>query len=299
MSYHRFGIFAAFLLLISCGPAFADENIALYGMKGYTYTFSPLVVDGLHAQVGAVFAENDANSLECREGEVWAFPISLTYGDGDWWEIGVATHYEYFKNTDEFFEGGDADTEEDGFGDIFVAFKAQLLGQDRGKGQGLDLALMPYLLFPTGDRDKGITDLYRFVQSDDDNVAAGLFLLAGRRLERFYLAANLGFNYMSTDIDYIDDEALFFGLTLEYQVRENLTSYVEFINTESKNNFTCSVCSPCFDPDISDDIRELGVGFDWLLGRWGFKLHAGIGFSDTSPDYRMIALVNYNLWRNN
>ncbi|GBC61611.1 hypothetical protein DENIS_2573 [Desulfonema ishimotonii] len=285
-----FTLLAVCLTLGRSGPVSADENLALYGLKGYAYSWSPLVVDGLHLQAGAMYSPYENNSLNCREGYIWAFPISLTYGDGNWWEVAAATHFEYWRNNN---ASPDYDADESGFGDLFLGGKVRLLGQDRGNL--LDLALMPYLLLPTGNRDKGITDLYRFIQTDEDHPGLGLNLLLGHRWDRIYLAANFGINYMDTDDEYTEDSAVFMALTLEYQLRENLTSYLEFANTENKNDFNCPECSPCFDEDNDEDIREIGVGVNWLRGLWGFKLHVGAGLTDTSPDVRVIGLINRNL----
>ncbi|PIF02945.1 MAG: hypothetical protein CR990_00330 [Desulfococcus sp.] len=295
------------LLLIAClAPAIsarADENLAFYGLKGYLFSFSPLVVDGGHAQAGIMFSPYKDNSLNCREGHIWAAPISFVMGDGDWWEAGIATHWEFYENTDAYFDGQDVDTSRSAMGDIFIGGKIRLLGQDQDqfpdqdRGQGIDLSLMPYVLLPTGERDRGIADLYRFVQTDEDHPAWGLNLLLGRRFDQLVLNLNIGLNYMETDDPDKDEMVRFVALAAEYQVKETLTAYLEFVDIENKDEFNCADCSPCYDPDAGDDIREIGVGMDWLKNFWGFKLHLGIGLTDTSPDWRVVALVNRNLFR--
>lgn len=289
MTMNRFvrGIaLAAVLLTGFAGSAAADENLNLYGGKGCLYTLSPLAADGLHLQVGAMYSLFHKNNLECRDGYIWAFPLSLTYGDGDWWEVSAGTHYESWENTD-FDEG------ESGIGDLHVGGKFRILGRDRGNL--LDFSIHPYLLIPTGDRDKSVADLHRWVQSDDNDVGAGLDLLLGRRWDRWYASLQLGINLLDTDDPYVDDTALYAGLAVEYQITESLLAYLEFFDTENKNSFTCEDCSPCYDPDITDDIRELGGGIAWLKGLWGFKVHIGTGMTETSPDVRITALINRNL----
>lgn len=136
-------------------PARADENLALYGLKGWLYTFSPLVVDGAHLQAGATYSTHENNSLNCREGHIWAMPVSLVYGDGDWWEAGAAVHWEYYKNTDAYYDGTDVDRDRSALGDVFLGGKVRLLGQDReGAWNAVDLSLMPYVLLPTGERER-------------------------------------------------------------------------------------------------------------------------------------------------
>lgn len=102
---------------------------------------------------------------------------------------------------------------------------------------------------------------------------------------------------MDADPDDIEDDAWFLGLTAEYHVREDLAVYAEFVNIDNKNRFNCAECSPCYDEDGDEDIREIGVGAAYLKDFWGFKLHAGVGLGDTSPDFRVVGLVNYNIFR--
>ena len=78
-------------------PAMSDENLALYGLKGYGYTYSPLTPGGLHVQTGVMYSLFD-DKLECREGDIWVAPFSLSFGDGKWWELSAATHWEYWEN---------------------------------------------------------------------------------------------------------------------------------------------------------------------------------------------------------
>ncbi len=281
-------ILAAALWIFAAAPAGADENLNLYGGKGYLYTLSPLTADGWHAQTGAMYGLFHKNNLDCRDGYVWALPISLTYGDGDWWEVAVGTHYESWENTD-FDEG------ESGLGDLHVGGKLRLTGRDRG--HPLDFSVHPYLRISTGnrDRDAGVGDLHNWSQSEGDEPGMGLDLLFGRRWNRFYASLQLGINVLDTDDPFVDDAALYAGAAAEYQLTESLLAYVEFFNTENKNSFTCEACSPCYDPDITDDVREIGGGVTWLKGRWGFKLHVGTGLTETSPDLRVAALINRNL----
>lgn len=279
-------ILASALCIWAAAPAGADENLNLYGGKGYLYTLSPLTVDGWHAQAGLMYSLFHKNNLDCRDGYIWTMPASLAYGDGDWWEVSAGTHFESWENTD-FDEG------ESGLGDLHIGGKFRAVGQDRG--QPLDFSVHPYLRIPTGSRDEAIGDLHRWSQSEGDEVGMGLDLLFGRRWNRFYASLQLGVNVLDTDDPFVDDTAFYAGLAAEYQLTESLLAYVEFFNNENKNSFTCAVCSPCYDPDITDDIRELGGGIAWLKGLWGVKLHVGTGFTETSPDVRVAALINRNL----
>jgi hypothetical protein len=283
----RYGcVFAVAFGMLVAAPAGADENLNLYGGKGYLYTLSPGVVDGWHAQAGLMYSLFHKNNLTCRDGYIWTMPLSLTYGDGDWWEVAAGTHYESWENTD--FDDG-----ESGLGDLHIGGKLRLAGQDRG--QPLNVSLHPYFRIPTGNRDKGIGDLHRWSQSDGGDVGAGLDLLLGRRWGRFAASLQLGVNALDADDPFVDDTAVYAGLAAEYQLAESLLAYLELFTTENKNSFTCEVCSPCYDPDITDDIRELGAGVTWLKGLWGLKLHVGTGLTETSPDLRVTALINRNL----
>jgi hypothetical protein len=123
-------------------------------------------------------------------------------------------------------------------------------------------------------------------------MSYGINLLTGKRWERFYLSANLGINYVDTDVTYSKTSSLFLGLALEYQISESLNSYIEFVNIENKNDYDCS---PCYDKTADEDRREIGLGIVWLKNYWGFKLHTGVGLTDTAPDLRVIGLVNLNL----
>ncbi|QTA88847.1 DUF5777 family beta-barrel protein [Desulfonema magnum] len=272
----------------------ADENLALYGLKGYAYTYSPLVVDGLHLQTGVMYSSFHGDNLfrddnlNCRDGNIWAVPLSLTYGDGDWWEVSAATHWERWENTD-------FDVNENGIGDVFLGGKVRILRQD--KGSFVDVSVMPYALISTGDRDKSVGDLYRYSASDEDDPSYGGNLLLGKRWDRFYLTGNVGLHYVDTDEDDNEDEdadntTLFIGLTAEYQVSETVTTYAEFINKEHSNTTVYPESSPCYDEDSDEDIRELGIGVAWLKDQWGFKIHAGAGLTPTSPDVRVAALIN-------
>lgn len=261
----------------------ADEMLSLYGMKGYAYTWSPLPADGLHLQTGAMYSIFHQNNLECRDGYIWVVPLSLTYGDGNFWEVSAGTQWEYWKNTD-------FDVNENGIGDIFLGGKVRILGQE--KGMPLDLSLMPYILIPSGDRDKSIGDLYNYNPTGDDEYSYGINLLLGRRWERFYLSGNFGLNHVDSDHDYIDEDTFFLGLTMEYQISETLTSYVEFINNENKNRYNYPQGHLCYDSDVGEDIREIGAGIGWVKDEWGVKLHVGTGMTETSPDLRVMALIN-------
>jgi len=219
----------------------ADEMLALYGLKGYAYTYSPLVTDGLHLQTGAMYSIYHENNLTCRDGYIWVVPMSITYGDGDWWEAAAASQWESWKNTD-------FDVDETGFGDIFLGGKLRFLKQD--KGMFLDMAVMPYLLFPTGSRDKSIGDLYLFNPSDDDDFSYGANLLLGHRWKRFYLSFNIGINYVDTDKDYIESTTMLYGLAAEYHISETLNGYMEFLNNENKNKFNYPANHFCYDGHI-------------------------------------------------
>lgn len=277
-----------FLLIFVTAAAFslpvsADEMLSLYGPKGYAYTWSPLPADGFHVQTGAMYSLFHKNNLQCRDGYIWVLPLSLTYGDGNFWEISAGTQWEYWKNTD-------FDVDETGIGDIFLGGKVRILGQE--KGMPLDVSLMPYILIPTGDRDKSIGDLYNYNPTDEDEYSWGINLLLGRRWDRFYFAGNFGINHVDSDHEYIDKDTFFLGLTLEYQISETLTSYVEFISNENKNRYNYPEGHFCHDPDVGEDIREIGAGIGWVKDQWGVKLHAGTGMTETSPDLRVMALIN-------
>ena len=273
-------------LAVLCVPslAAAEDNIGFYGMKGYAFTYSPLVSDGLHLQTGGMYHIYHEHNLKGRDGYIWDVPVSVTYGDGDWWEASVASHYEYWKNTD-------YDVDEEGIGDIFVGGKLRLLGQERG-GPPLDVSIMPFVLFGTGGRDDSIGDLYHFNPTDSSDHVYGLNALLGRRWDRLYLSFNAGMSYMDTDLDYIKSTTFFLGLAAEYQISESWSSYVEFINMQNRNELQPGPYSRDYDDDVDDDIRELGAGVVWLLDKWAFKLHAGAGFTDTSPDFRGSLLIN-------
>lgn len=270
------------LILLLAFPlmAQADEMLALYGLKGYAYTYSPLPADGLYLQTGGVHSQ----ASDPVDGFICALPVSLTYGDGKWWEVAVASHYEHWENTD-------LDIEEDGWGDLFLGGKFRLSG-DRAENP-LDLSLMPYALIPTGARDQSIGDLYPLNPSNEDDLSYGLNLLLGRRWDRLYLTANLGIHFVDTDLD-IDRSSWLVGLAAEFQVNESLNLYAEFVNNENKRP---SCCDPCADAYPDENRREIGAGAVWLWGKWGMKLHAGAGLSDTAPDFRAIFLINRELSR--
>lgn len=274
--------------ILSAGlkDACAEENLALYPMKGYAYTYSPLAADGLHFQASLMYSLYQASNLKCRDGDIWAIPFGLTWGDGDLLEFTIASHYESWNNTD-------FDVDESGLGDLFVGGKVRLLGQDRNGV--LDLSMMPYFLFPTGDRDKGIGDLFRYNPSEEDEIIYGLNLLIGKRWDRLYTGLNIGINYMGSDEPYVRNRSLLIGAFLEYQIREEMMAYLEFINSENRNTFTCEACTGCYDPDIDQDIREIGIGVSWLAGKWGLKFHVGGGLSKTSPDIRAFLTINRQL----
>ncbi len=293
-------LFLLAAIIISLAPAAnGDEMLSLYGLKGYAYTYSPLPADGFHLQTGVMYSLfktgnvfHDDN-LNCRDGYVWVAPVSLTYGDGNLWEVSVATHWEYWENTD-------FDLNEHGVGNLFLGGKVHLISQE--KKMPLDISLMPYIVFPTGDQDKSIGDLYRYSPSDDDEISYGANLLIGRRWKRFYLTGNIGVNYMDSDSD---SDTLSYGMAVEYQISESLNSYAEFFNSEHRNttiypkesecdteDLVCLNRSKCYDENSTEDISELGIGIVWLKGRFGIKLHTGFGMRATSPDIRGIALFN-------
>ncbi|OQY54199.1 MAG: hypothetical protein B6245_21590 [Desulfobacteraceae bacterium 4572_88] len=286
----RIAVFLLLVMTISVMPsAKADEMLSHYGLKGYTYTYSPRPVDGFHIQMGAMYSLfhngnlfHDEN-LNCRDGYIWVAPLSFTYGDGDWWEVSAATHWESWENTD--FDAG-----ESGLGDLFLGGKALLLSQE--KGMPLDLALMPYVLIPTGNRDKWIGDLTLYNTTDENDLFYGVNLLLGHQWRQFYLAGNAGFNYAETDIEHIEAETFFFGITLEYQIDESFNTYLEFVNTENKNQDDYSAAHRCHDENTGKDMRELGLGLVWVKGGWGLKFHLGGGLTATSPDIRVLTLIN-------
>ena len=47
--------------------------------------------------------------------------------------ITVSAHFEYYRNTDSYWDGQDVDRDENGIGDLFVGGKIRALGQDRGQ----------------------------------------------------------------------------------------------------------------------------------------------------------------------
>ena len=290
-------IFPALIVLLISLPltAGADENLSLYGLKGYGHTYSPLPADGLHLQAGGMYSSFGSGKLNCREGNVLAVPISLTVGDGKWWSLAAATHWERWENTHEYWDdkylnGKKVDTEKDGTGDIFLGGKLYLLSQERG--MPLDLSIMPYMLISGGNRDKSIGDLYRYSATENDDPAYGGNLLLGRQFGPLYIAGNVGISHAKNDDPDAEENTLFLGLTLEYQIAESVTSYAEIVNVEHKNISVYDESSPCYDEDSDEDIRELGLGIAWVGGQWGVKLHLGAGLTETSPDVRAALLIN-------
>ncbi len=114
---------AAAMMLVFTFSAMADESLALYGMKGYAYTYSPLPSNGFHIQTGGIYSRFD-EKIEERDGHIWAIPVSFTYGNGEWWEISAATHWESWENTN-------YDVNENGTGDIFLGMKFRFLGSEK------------------------------------------------------------------------------------------------------------------------------------------------------------------------
>jgi hypothetical protein len=270
---------ALILVFVCVYEAQADESLSIYGLKGYGFVFSPEISNGSHVQA-SVMHSRFKDKIKNRDGSVTVTPLSLTHGSDGLWEVAVAANWEYWENTD-------FDESESGLGDVFAGGKVRLLG--RNKKDPLDLSLMPYVLIPGGNHDKGIGDLYNFNPSTDDDFSYGANLLLGKRLGRFYLAGNLGINYLDTDLDYLKDNAVFAGAALEYQISESLMAYAEYFSTESKNDLDCN---PCYDRDVNDDMSELGAGLVWIKNRWGYRVHAGTGLTDTTPSLRLLASVN-------
>ncbi len=259
----------------------ADESLGIYGLKGYAYTYSPLPANGFYIQSGYLSSQfND--KYENGDGSVNVVPLSLTYGDGRLFELAVATHYEMWENTD-------LNVDENGIGDVFVGMKLRLLGFQ--KDFPFDLALEPYALIATGNRDIGIGDIYYFNPSNEDDNSYGLNILFGKQFTRLYLSFNLGINFVNTDLYWIDDKSLLFGAAAEYQISETWTSYVEFLHSENKINLSCD---PCQEAAIDEDYQLLGAGIVWIKNKWGIKLHAGTGLTDLSPSFQGMALVNRN-----
>lgn len=256
-----------------------DESLAIYGLKGYAYTYSPEPSNGFHLQAGVMYSKFE-DKIEGRDGDIWAVPFGFTYGNGDVWEFAVAAHWEKWENTN-------FDVSEKGFGDIFIGIKYRLMGSRTTTD--MDLSLMPYVLIPTGNHDKSIGDLYLYNPSDDEDFSYGINLLIGKQWDKVYLTGNVGINFVNTDLDYIDSNTLFVGLALEYRMSQDSTIYLEFMNNENKNKLECG---ECFGGDVNDDMRELGAGITWKKDEWGFKLHGGFGFTDTSPNYRILGLIN-------
>ncbi len=280
-------------MFFTATAAKGDENLALYGLKGYAYTYSPLPSNGFNAQTGVMYSRY-RDKIHTREGYIWVFPLSLTYGDGDWWEVSAATHYELWENTDPFWDdetnwynNSNPDVDRKDIGDVFIGGKARLLGHDRG--YPLDLSVMPYVLLPTGNHAESIGDLFLFNPTDEDDYSYGLNLLLGRRLNRVYLSANIGINHVDSDLEYIEKTTFFTGLAAEYHITESLMAYAEFYNNENKNRREYPYIEF---GDTGDDMREIGAGIVGLKNKWGFKLHAATGLSDTTPDFRIVCLVN-------
>jgi hypothetical protein len=270
---------AVILTLVCVFEAHGDEALSIYGLKGYGFVLSPDISNGAHLQASVMHSRfND--KIKNRDGYVTAAPLSLTYGSDKLWEVAIAADWEDWKNT-EF------DESESGLGDVFAGGKVRLLG--RNKKDPLDLSVMPYVLIPGGNHDKSIGDLYNFNPSTDEDYSYGVNLLLGKQLGRFYLAGNLGINYLDTNLDYLKDNAVFAGAAVEYQISESLMAYAEYFGTENKNDLECN---PCFDKDVNDDMSELGAGLVWIKQRWGYRVHAGTGLTDTTPNIRLLASVN-------
>lgn len=279
---------AVFICIVPMHSA-ADENLALYGLKGYAYTYSPLTANGLYAQTGCMYSEYDGK-IHTRDGYIWVFPLSITYGDGDWWEVSAATHYEYWENTSDFWDNSRADLDQNDIGDLFIGGKARLIGQDRG--YPLDLSVMPYVVLPTGNHAESIGDLFLFNPTDEDDYSYGMNMLLGRRMGRVYLSANIGVNHVDSDLDYIEKTTLFTGLAAEVHLTESWMAYTEFYNNENKNRREFSYIEY---GDTEEDMREIGLGIVGVKNKWGFKLHAATGLSDTTPNIRVAFLINRNL----
>lgn len=66
-------------------------------------------------------------------------------------------------------------------------------------------------------------------------------------------------------------------------------------NTKNKNHYDYPKNNRCYDEDTDEDIREIGLGVMWLKNKWGIKTQAGVGFTETSPDFRVLALINRDI----
>lgn len=274
-----------FIPLFSLMPSLVKgEPLALYGHKGYAYTFSPLPAGGISIQSGGMYSHYEANNLKKRDGFIQVVPISLTFGNGDLWELTATTHWEYWKNTD-------YDIEAKGYGDVFFGGKLLLLSQE--KENPLDIAIQAFALTPSENREKSIGDLYLYNPTEEDVQSNGFHILLGKRWEKNYLVGNLGLNNTDTQKDYIKKDSNFYGITLERHLDEERMFYVEFINHENKNRLENTFCYGC-DNDVDQPIRELGMGCVRLLDTWTLKYHVGVGLTKTSPDFRLFILINYN-----
>lgn len=304
LSFSKQTILLLLIIVAICLPfsAKGDESLAIYGLKGYAFTFSPIPADGFYFQTGAMYSKSDGR-VNNADGYRWIVPVSMTYGDGKWWEISAATHWEYWENTSDYWQDREQelnpDLDQKGTGDVFIGSKIRLLGAE--KGIPLDVSLMPYILIPGNDRDKSIGDIYMFNPTnnisnptDDDNMSYGINLLLGRQLKSFYLAGNLGLNYIDGNPE-MKGSIMFLGLAVEYQFSETLSSYLEFMSVENRTECNpCNECPDCYEPDATEDLREVGAGIIWLINKWGLKLHAGTGLSDTTPNVRGLVLINRN-----
>ena len=258
--------------------ASGGEMQAIYGMKGYAYTYSPLPINGYHFQTGAMYSKFDGK-IENRDGDIWVVPFGFSFGDGKGWEMGVAGHWEKWDNSDQ-------DASEKGLGDVFIGAKVRLMAMEDQKP--FDLSVLPYVMIPTGNHDKWIGDLYMYNPTDNDDYSLGGYLLIGRRWDQLYLSGSVGYNHIDTDMEYIENNTFSYSVTVEYLLSQSWNSYIEFFNNENKNLLECEYC----EGNVTDDMREIGAGLLWMKDEWGIKMHIGTGLTDTSPNIRFMGLIN-------
>jgi hypothetical protein len=155
-----------------------------------------------------------------------------------------------------------------GFGDITVRFKHNIMGNDDGK---LAIALMPYAKLPTNNDDLG-----------NDSIEGGFLLPVAYELGGGYaLGFMTGFEYNKDDGDSGYHPAYLNSIVLDKAITSELTGYVEL--------YTIRSTAPG-----SQWKNTLDLGMTYMVTP-DLQLDAGIniGISDAADDYNPFLGVSY------
>lgn len=190
---------SSLILLLSAAPAFGAHPL----------TTDDTITQGKGKTQVEMSYQNESDNDDGIKSESSKPQIQLTYGILDPLDFIVTAPYLFLQQTQ-----GNVTTNNDGIGDITLALKWRFYGE---KEKGLQFAIKPSIIFPTGNEQMGL---------GNGRASSGITFIGGYEREDWITCLNLGFQYnqygLQSDRDTYRQDIWLAGLNGQYKIVEKV-----------------------------------------------------------------------------